>query len=170
MLLPLRRHRERTPGHEERRNSNRQRNGCPAQDNSPAGPQDDRKRRTPCREGRPGVEGAESGDCGVFRRANLICEQGKIRCTTPHIHPILTLTKKYDIVKATRYKGGQSGMAPDFSSEKELTFTLLGEEQPSLLWGDGARLIFVLYGSVSVLLRGQSEVLSQAGLQPILSI
>lgn len=54
-------------------------------------------------------------------------------------------------------------MAPDFSSEKELTFTLLGEEQPSLLWGDGARLIFVLYGSVSVLLRGQSEVLSQAG-------
>ena len=54
-------------------------------------------------------------------------------------------------------------MTPDFSSEKELTFTLLGEEQPSLLWGDGARLIFVLYGSVSVLLRGQSEVLSQAG-------
>lgn len=54
-------------------------------------------------------------------------------------------------------------MATDFSSEKELTFSLLGEEQPSLLWGDGARLIFVLYGSVSVLLRGQSEVLSQAG-------
>lgn len=54
-------------------------------------------------------------------------------------------------------------MATNFSSEKELTFTLLGEEQPCLLWGDGARLIFVLHGTVSVLLRGRSEVLSQAG-------
>ena len=38
----------------------------PAQDNAPAGPQDDRKRRTPGREGRPGAESAESGDYGVF--------------------------------------------------------------------------------------------------------
>ena len=31
-----------------------------------AGPKDDGKRRTPCRESRQGVESAESGDCGVF--------------------------------------------------------------------------------------------------------
>lgn len=38
----------------------------PAQDNAPAGSQDDRKRRTPGREGWPGVESAQSGDYGVF--------------------------------------------------------------------------------------------------------
>ena len=35
-------------------------------DEIPAGPQDDRKRRTPCRESWQGVEGAQSGDYGVF--------------------------------------------------------------------------------------------------------
>ena len=41
-------------------------NGRPAQDNAPAGPQDDRKRRTPGRKGRPGVESAQSGNYGIF--------------------------------------------------------------------------------------------------------
>lgn len=54
------------PWHEERRNSDRQGSRCPAQDNTPAGSKDDRKRRTPCRESRPGVESAQSGDYGVF--------------------------------------------------------------------------------------------------------
>ena len=40
--------------------------GCPVQDNTPAGPQDDCKRRTPCRESRQGVESAQSGNYGVF--------------------------------------------------------------------------------------------------------
>ena len=36
-----------------------------------AGSQDDRKRRTPCRKGRQGVEGAENGDYGVFREKSV---------------------------------------------------------------------------------------------------
>ena len=36
------------------------------QNNAPAGPQDDRQRRTPGRKGWPGVESAQSGDYGVF--------------------------------------------------------------------------------------------------------
>lgn len=58
--------------HVERWNPNRQRDGCPAQDNAPASAQDDRKRRTPSRKGRPGVESAESGDCGVFWETDML--------------------------------------------------------------------------------------------------
>ena len=47
---------------------------CPAQDYAPAGPQDDRKRRTPCREGWQGVESAQSGDYEVFRRKSVITD------------------------------------------------------------------------------------------------
>ena len=38
----------------------------PAQNHAPPGPQDDRKRRTPGREGWPGVESAQSGDYGIL--------------------------------------------------------------------------------------------------------
>ena len=40
--------------------------GYEISDNAPADPQNDRKRRTPGRKGRPGVESAESRDCGIF--------------------------------------------------------------------------------------------------------
>ena len=40
--------------------------GYEISDNAPADPQNDRKRRTPCREGWPGVESAEIRDYGIF--------------------------------------------------------------------------------------------------------
>ena len=54
-------------------------------------------------------------------------------------------------------------MTLDFNDNHEITLSILHEDQPYLLWSSGVRFVFVMRGTVSALLHGQTHTLSPAG-------
>ena len=54
-------------------------------------------------------------------------------------------------------------MTLDFNDNHEITLSILHEDQPYLLWSSGVRFVFVMRGTVSTLLHGQTHTLSPAG-------
>ncbi len=54
-------------------------------------------------------------------------------------------------------------MTLDFNDNHEITLSILHEDQPYLLWSSGVRFVFVMRGTVSALLHGQTHMLSPAG-------
>ncbi len=51
-------------------------------------------------------------------------------------------------------------MTLDFNDNHEITLSILHEDQPYLLWSSGVRFVFVMRGTVSALLHGQTHTLS----------
>ena len=54
-------------------------------------------------------------------------------------------------------------MTLDFNDNHEITLSILHEDQPYLLWSSGVRFVFVMRGTVSILLHAQTHMLSSAG-------